>query len=411
MTSRIIFSSAALPKAHLSLPGDRFFSRHHCLIEIVPPQCFLRDLGSTNGTFVNGKQVHSAYLRSGDQIQGGATVLRVESIADDSAGVDHPARTSEVTVQCLNCGLLSKTEGTTQDGKLSFICEECRAKLKNAPQPVPGYEMIRLLGQGGMGTVMLARELKSGNAVAIKTLLPETAVSEQSMRRFLREIKVVASLTHPNIVRYIEHGTYGGVIYLVSEFIEGSDVSKLVRTRGGRLNYREVGRITEQVLDALEYAHKKEFVHRDIKDQNILLEGNYPHVNAKLTDFGLAKSFRQTGLSGVTMAGDVAGTIAYMPPEQVRDFRNVQPTSDIYSMGMTAYSMLTGRHALNLSPKAGIAETVKAIFERPTDPVKTYVTDVPEGFARVIEKAMAKEPEKRWGSAAEMRAAVLKFLS
>jgi serine/threonine-protein kinase len=408
------------PEAHLSLPGDRFFSRHHCLIEIVPPQCFLRDLGSTNGTFVNGKQVHSAYLRSGDQIQGGATVLRVESIAGDSAGGGgdagghNSARTSEVTVQCLNCGLLSKVEGAAQDGqdgKLSFICEECRGKLKNAPQPVPGYEMIRLLGQGGMGTVMLAREIKSGNAVAIKTLLPETAVSEQSMRRFLREIKVVSSLTHQNIVRYIEHGTHGGVIYLVSEFIEGSDVSKLVKMRGGRLSYREVGRITEQVLDALEYAHRKEFVHRDIKDQNILLEGNYPNVNAKLTDFGLAKSFRQTGLSGVTMAGDVAGTIAYMPPEQVRDFRNVLPTSDIYSMGMTAYSMLTGRHALNLSPKAGIAETVKAIFERPADPVRIHVTDVPEGFARIIEKAMAKEPEKRWNSAAEMRAAILKFLS
>ncbi len=405
------------PEAHLSLPGDRFFSRHHCLIEIVPPQCFLRDLGSTNGTFVNGKQVHSAYLRSGDQIQGGATVLLVESIANDNAanaGGRNSARTSEVTVGCLNCGLLSKIEGTARtmgEGKLSFICEECRSKLKNAPQPVPGYEMIRLLGQGGMGTVMLARELKSGNAVAIKTLLPETAVSEQSMRRFLREIRVVSSLTHPNIVRYIEHGTHGGVIYLVSEFIEGSDVSKLVKMRGGRLNYREVGRITEQVLGALEYAHKKEFVHRDIKDQNILLEGNYPHVNAKLTDFGLAKSFRQTGLSGVTMAGDVAGTIAYMPPEQVRDFRNVLPTSDIYSMGMTAYSMLTGRHALNLSPRAGIAETVKAIFERPTDSVRSHVTDVPEGFAGVIEKAMAKEPEKRWGSAAEMRAAILKFLS
>jgi serine/threonine-protein kinase len=400
------------PKAHFSLPDDRYFSRHHCLIEIVPPQCFLRDLGSTNGTFVNGKQVHSSYLRNGDRIQGGATVLQVESLAAGPAEErsSDQSQISEITAQCLNCGLLSKTEGAIDEGKLSFICESCRAKLKNAPQPVPGYEMIRLLGQGGMGTVMLAREIKTGRMVAIKTLLPETAVSEQSMQRFLREIKVASSLEHPNIAGYIEHGSHRGVIYLVSEFVDGSDASRLVKMRGGKLNYREVGKITEQILAALEYAHRREFVHRDIKDQNILVTGNYPALKAKLTDFGLAKSFRQTGLSGVTMAGDVAGTIAYMPPEQIRDFRNVQPVSDIYSMGMTAYSLLTGRHALSLSPKAGIAETIKAIFERPFEPIVTHVADVPQKFAEVIEKALAKEPVKRWSSAGEMRAAVLKAL-
>jgi phage terminase large subunit-like protein len=398
--------------AHLSLPGDRFFSRNHCLIEIVPPQCFLRDLGSTNGTFVNGRQVHSAYLRDGDRIQGGETVLMVESIVREKPGAGAGSFThdSEIIVQCLNCGLLSKTEGSIQEGEMSFICEGCRKKLKDSPQPVPGYEMIRLLGRGGMGTVMLARGRASGKVVAIKTLLPETAVSEQSMQRFLREIKVASSLDHPNIVSYIEHGSHRGVIYLVTEFVDGSDASKLVKRRGGRLSCREVGKITEQILGALDYAHRREFVHRDIKDQNILVEGNYPDLTAKLTDFGLAKSFRQTGLSGVTMAGDVAGTIAYMPPEQVRDFRNVQPTSDIYSMGMTAYSLLTGRHALNLSPKAGIAETIKAIFERSNEPISTHVSDVPRDFSAVIEKALAKEPEKRWTSAAEMRAAVLKAL-
>ena len=400
------------PKAHFSLPEDRYFSRHHCLIEIVPPQCFLRDLGTTNGTFVNGRQVHSSYLRNGDRIQGGETVLLVEAIVDEQprGSFSSSPASSEITVQCLNCGLLSRTEGEVHEGELSFICEDCRHKLKNAPQPVPGYEMVRLLGQGGMGTVMLARELKTGRAVAIKTLLPEMAVSEQSMQRFLREIKVASSLDHPSIVRYIEHGSHRGVIYLVSEFVNGNDASKLVKIRGGKLNYREVGKITQQILDALEYAHRREFVHRDIKDQNILVEGNYPDLKAKLTDFGLAKSFRQTGLSGVTMAGDVAGTIAYMPPEQVRDFRNVQPTSDIYSMGMTAYSLLTGKHALGISPKAGIAETIKAIFERPNEPISAHVSDVPGNFAVVIEKALAKEPEKRWSSAAEMRDAVLKAL-
>lgn len=399
-------------KAHFCLPDDRFFSRHHCLLEIAPPLCFLRDLGSTNGTFVNGRAVQSTHLRSGDRIQGGETVLLVEPTVEQhpTHGFVGNEQPSEITVQCLNCGLLSKTEGAISEGKISFICEECRPKLKNNPQPIPGYEMLRMLGQGGMGSVMLARETETGRAVAIKTLLPEVAVNEQSMQRFLREIKVAASLHHPNIVGYLEHGSHRGVIYLVTEFIDGNDAAKLVKMRGGRLNYREVGKIMEQILAALEYAHKREFVHRDIKDQNILVEGSYPNLKAKLTDFGLAKSFKQTGLSGVTMVGDVAGTIAYMPPEQIRDFRNVQPSADIYSMGMTAYSLLTGRHALNLSPKAGIAETIKAIFERQNEPVSAHVSDVPGEFAAVVERSLAKDPEKRWRSAAAMRAAVLRAL-
>lgn len=409
------FLIGRIEKAHLCLPHDRFFSRNHCLLEIAPPRVFLRDLGSTNGTYVNGKAVQSTHLRNGDRIQGGETVLMVESAIEPpvipaSSPYAVQNQISEVTVQCLNCGLLSKTEAPGEAGSISFICEDCRSKLKEHPQPIPGYEMLRVLGQGGMGSVMLARATLTGRAVAVKTLLPEVAVSEQSMQRFLREIKVAASLRHPNIVEYIEHGSHGGIIYLVTEFVDGNDASKLVKIRGGKLSYREVGRIMEQILDALEYAHRRDFVHRDIKDQNILIEGNYPALKAKLTDFGLAKSFKQTGLSGVTMVGDVAGTIAYMPPEQIRDFRNVQPSADIYSMGMTAFSLLTGRHALNLSPKAGIAETIKAIFEKPNEFVNTYAPDVPPQFAAIVEKSLAKEPENRWRSAAEMRAAVLRLL-
>jgi serine/threonine-protein kinase len=399
-------------KAHFCLPGDRFFSRNHCLLEIAPPQCFLRDLGSTNGTFVNGKSVHTAYLRNGDTIQGGETVLLVETYPDEvpTNAVHHQPAISETAVQCLNCNQLYKVEVSLEQGAISFICEDCRRKLKDVPQPIPGYEMIRLLGKGGMGTVMLARQISTGRPVAIKTLLPEVAVSEQSMQRFIREIKVASALRHPHIVEFIEQGAHRGVIYLVTEFVDGNDGSRLMKLRGGRLNYREVGRITEQILDALEHAHRLDYVHRDIKDQNLLIEGMYPNVNAKLTDFGLAKSFRQTGLSGVTMAGDVAGTIAYMPPEQIRDFRDVRPSADIYSMGMTAFSLLTGRHALNLSPKAGIAETIRTIFEKPNEPVSSFVSDVPAEFAFVIERALAKEPEQRWRSAAEMRGAILRAM-
>lgn len=401
--------------AHFCLPEDRYFSRHHCILEIAPPQCFLRDLGSTNGTFVNGQRTESIYLKSGDQIQGGETVIEVEVASDThlppTIGSPQLTTPSIITIQCLNCGVLSDAEVSRPDAKLTFLCEDCREKLMQNPQPIPNYQMIRILGQGGMGSVMLARSVKDGRAVAIKTLLPEVAVSEQSLKRFLREIEVAASLQHPHIVSYIEHGTHNGMVYLVSEYVGGMDASKLAKHRGGKLHFMEVVKIIEQTLAALDFAHKLGFVHRDIKEQNILVDGSYPNYNSKLTDFGLAKSFKQTGMSGVTMVGDVAGTIAYMPPEQIRDFKDVQPPSDIYAIGMTAYTLMTGRHALDISPKAGIAETVKAIFEKPIVPLVIHSTEIPSGIGSVIEKAIAKDPIHRWATAGEMREALLRSVS
>lgn len=398
--------------AQFCLPHDRFFSRHHCILEIAPPQAFLRDLSSTNGTFVNGMRVETAHLKSGDRIQGGETVLEVEVSAGlDAVGAspDHSQTTQPATinVECLNCRVTAQVEAFHPEARLTYVCDNCRESLKKNPQPVPNYQMIRMIGQGGMGSVMLGRSEIDGRAVAIKTLLPEVAVSEQSLKRFSREIEVASALQHPNIVSYIEHGTHNGLVYLVTEFISGMDASRLAKNHGGKLGYREVVAIVEQTLAALDFAHGLGFVHRDIKEQNILVEGSFPNFTAKLTDFGLSKSFKETGMSGVTMVGDVAGTIAYMPPEQVRDFKDVKPPSDIYAVGMMAYSLLTGAHALDISPKAGIAETVKAIFEKPIIPIRSRLPDIPPHIASVIETALAKGVESRWRTAGAMREALL----
>ena len=398
--------------AHLYLPEDKFFSRHHCLLEIAPPRCFLRDLGSTNGTFVNGQKVSEAYLHSGDRIQGGQTVLEVEVQADQSVAVDSseaPTLTNPtiVMVECANCGRRDQAEGSPQDEPMTFLCEDCREELKRRPAPVAGYETIRMLGRGGMGCVMLAREEKSGRSVAIKTLLPEVAVTGQSLRRFMREIEVAAALDHPNIVRFLASGTNNGAVYLVTEFVDGSDAARLADKHGGRLPYPQAIDIVAQALDALAYAHAKGYIHRDIKESNILITGEAPNLIAKLTDFGLAKSFTQSGMSGITMAGDMAGTFAYMPPEQIKDFRNVRPTSDIYAIGMTAYSLLAGDTALDLGPKNDIASTVRAIFEGPIIPLLQRAPDVPARVAEVIERALAKDPALRWQSAAAMRTALM----
>ena len=405
------------PDAHLYLPDDRFFSRNHCLLEINPPRAFLRDLGSTNGTFVNGQKVKEAFLNSGDQIRGGETTLVVEvTTTDDRQMMETtqdivPGRPVIVVVECLNCGRREEAQASNPDEKLTFLCEDCRIELRRSPQSVPGYDTVKLLGRGGMGCVMLGRDHKTGRAVAIKTLLPEFAVSEKAMRRFMREIDVAASLKHKNIVEFIDRGTHNGVVYLITEFVDGSDASKLAESQGGRLAYEDGISIMSQALDALSYAHAQGYIHRDFKDQNILVAGPLGDRTAKLTDFGLAKSFTHSGMSGVTMAGEMAGTLAYMPPEQLRNFRDVKPQSDIYAVGMTAYSLLSGTLALNLTRKSSVNDTIRAIFEQPCIPLHQRAPHIPQTVCDIIDRALAKDPAQRWQSAGAMRMALLHAVS
>lgn len=401
------------PDAHLYLPEDRFFSRNHCLLEINPPHSFIRDLGSTNGTFVNGIQVKEAFLKNGDQIRGGETILVVEVTTADQ--VDLSETTQEavrgrpvlVMVECLNCGRREQAQASAPDEKLTFLCEECRIELKRSPQSVPGYEMVKLLGRGGMGCVMLGREHTTGRAVAIKTLLPEFAVSDKAMRRFMREIDVAATLRHKNIVEFIDRGTHNGVVYLVTEFVDGMDAARLAESQGGCLSYEDGISIIVQALDALSYAHSEGYIHRDFKDQNILVAGHSPNYIAKLTDFGLAKSFTHSGMSGVTMAGEMAGTLAYMPPEQLRNFRDVKPQSDIYAVGMTSYSLLAGTLALDLKGKSSVNDTIRAIFEQTCIPLKQRAPHVPTQVCEIIDRALLKDPSQRWQSASAMHKALI----
>ncbi len=401
------------PEAHLCLPDDRYFSRNHCLLEMNPPHSHLRDLASTNGTFLNGRRVQNAYLNNGDRIQCGETILVVEvttesiDLSETTQDAGIPKRPVLVMVECVNCGRREQAQASAPDEHLTFLCEDCRIELKRSPQAIPGYDTVKLVGRGGMGCVMLGREQKTGRPVAIKTLLPEFAVSDKAMKRFMREIDVAATLKHKNIVEFIDRGTHNGVVYLVTEFVDGADACKLAEHNGGRLSYEDGISIISQALDALSFAHAQGYIHRDFKDQNILVAGRSPNLVAKLTDFGLAKSFSNSGMSGVTMAGEMAGTLAYMPPEQLRNFRDVKPQSDIYAVGMTAYSLLTGSLALDLSKSSGVNDTIRAIFEQPAVPLHQRASHIPRPVCEIIDRALAKDPAQRWQSAGAMRNALL----
>src|SRR5262249_36483245 len=213
------------------------------------------------------------------------------------------------------------------------------------------YELERELGEGGMATVFLARDVRHGRRVAIKVLRPELAVLLGSVR-FMHEIRVTANLQHPNILPLYDSGAVDELLYYVMPFVEGESLrAKLDRDR--QLGVEDAVGIARAVAAALDYAHEHGIVHRDIKPENILLQRG----QALVADFGIAQAVSAAGGSGLTATGFSVGTPHYMSPEQAAGDRPVDARSDIYSLGATTYEMLTG-------DRPHVASTAHAIIAK-----------------------------------------------
>lgn len=267
---------------------------------------------------------------------------------------------------------------------------------------IPGYEILRELGRGGMGVVHQARRQADSSLVAIKALL-QTAPDNRSVARFLREVDVLKVLSHPHIVAFREMGHVAGRIYFIMDYIEGCDASRLLREQGP-LPVRRAVEILCQLLEALAYAHEKGFVHRDVKPSNLLLTREGSREVVKLADFGLAKAYQQSPLSGLTLTGSTGGTPAYMPPEQVLDFRSSRPAADQYAAAATLYELLTGRWLYD-EVKAPTDLLLKKLSEEPV-PIRKRQPQVPEKLAQVIHRALARQPEKRFADVTAFRLAL-----
>jgi serine/threonine protein kinase len=276
-----------------------------------------------------------------------------------------------------------------------------------APPAIDGYQSEQCLGIGGMGAVYLARR-KEGNArVAIKVMLSRVAVDEHSRETFKREMEIVRGLHHDNIVEFIDHGSAGAAFYFIMEFCDGGNVADLMRRHGGKLPLEAAKPIMLQALAGLAHAHKNDFVHRDLKPQNILLCGSGSGLITKVSDFGLAKNFQKAGLSGHTVTGSYAGTSAYMPSEQVTNFKYVKPASDVWSLGATFYNMLTGE--LPRDFRRG-QDPIEVVLRGDIVPIRRRDSATPNALAEVIDKALSKEVESRHPSAMEMLEAMKRAL-
>ena len=256
------------------------------------------------------------------------------------------------------------------------------------------YQVLGVLGQGGMGAVYRVRNLLSDREEAMKVVLPEIADSPESADRFLREIKVQASLQHPHIAALRTAVRVDGRILMIMELIDG--VSLAATLRSGRMPLAAALRIADDVLGALAYAHAQGVIHRDIKPANILVDSRGA---AKLTDFGVARALNEKSL---TITGLVIGSLHYMSPEQIRsqavDFR-----SDLYSLGVTLYEMLTGRKPIEGNSEYEIMHAhVEQIPAAPAD----LVPGLPGDVSRVVQKAIAKAPGERFQTATAFQSAI-----
>ncbi|PYU53933.1 MAG: hypothetical protein DMG56_28065, partial [Acidobacteria bacterium] len=249
------------------------------------------------------------------------------------------------------------------------------------------YEILGVLGAGGMGTVYKVRNVLSDRIEAMKVLLPNPGDQKALAGRFLREIKVLASLSHPNIAALRTALTIDNQLVMIMEYVEGITLS--ARMEQGVIPLGQALNYVSQVLAALSYAHKRQVVHRDIKPSNMMLT---PEGITKLMDFGIARSGPDMGL---TMTGTTLGSLSYMSPEQVK-CAPVDARSDLYSLGVSLYEMVTGQRPFQVDSHFSILQA--HLLELPKPPVEIK-PDLPEAVSKIILKAMEKDPAKRFQSA------------
>ena len=268
------------------------------------------------------------------------------------------------------------------------------------------YELLRKLGEGGMGTVYLARHTRLDRIVALKVLPPDRMRDSSAVARFEREMRAVGGLDHPSIVRATDAGDVDGTHFLVMEYVEGLDLSSLVE-RLGPIGMADACELVRQAALGLQHVHERGMVHRDIKPSNLMLT---PRGEVKILDLGLALLQRGDGeLQGITTVGRFMGTLDYMAPEQADDSHEVDIRADVYGLGATLYRLICGVPPFAGNSYRSPLKKLKALATEPVPRVRDRRPEVPAGLAQVIERMLAKEPADRFAAPAEVAEALQPF--
>jgi serine/threonine protein kinase len=346
------------------------------------------------------------------------------AIADARTLQSAPGRATPRSGEGLSGGRASTPSGLgaaatstrARDARVAAFAGLADARLATMPIKIGDvvndkYLVERVLGEGGAGVVVAATNLDLDEPVALKFLKPEMCDRGEVVTRFAREAKAAASIKSEHVAKVLDVGqTADGAPFIVMEYLDGEDLFRLVRAQGP-LAIADATEWVMQACEALAVAHARGIVHRDVKPENLFLvradHGGLPTV--KVLDFGISKS-ALTGAFGVDAAAfrtsHQVGTPAYMSPEQVRSAAEVDARSDIFSLGLVLYELLTGRHAFFAKT---VPEMCAAILEQTPRAVDAIRPEVPRALARVVERCLAKRPEDRFADVASLAAALLPF--
>jgi serine/threonine protein kinase/tetratricopeptide (TPR) repeat protein len=300
-------------------------------------------------------------------------------IPDGPSNTDHPE----------NLAFLFDSQGDESENTLPL-----GAQVPETKQPrVAGYEILEVLGIGGMGIVYKARQVRLDRFVALKMIRAGAGARPQDLARFEEEAKAVAAIEHPNIVRIFEIGEYGGMPYCSLEYLAGGSLTKKI---GGKPQpVDEAARIVETLAGAMEVAHQHKIIHRDLKPANVLLAAD---GTLKITDFGLVK--RLEGDSSRTRSGTILGTPSYMAPEQARgETQNVGPAADQYALGAILYELLTGRPPFQ---GTSVLDTLDQVRKKEPVPPSQLQPKMPRDIETICLKCLEKEPSRRYPDVAAL---------
>jgi serine/threonine protein kinase len=352
-------------QANCALP-DLQVSRVHFQIEKRGEQIWVVDQGSSGGTLVNGRKVSAQQLKAGDIIRAGETQLRFVPVGADSTVSAH-----------------------AEPDRLEALAGTIWGRFQVGP----------LLARGSSGCVFKAQDTETGQTVALKVLFPELAKSEEEMQRFIRTMKTIMPLSHPNLIALLGAGRKGSNCWASMEYIEGESLAKLIERYGreGKLPWKYSLRVAVHIARALNYGYQHNIIHRNITPNNILVRT--ADQTSLLGDLMLAKALEGTLAEQITKPGQMIGELNYMSPERTRSATNVDCRSDLYSLGATLYVLLTGK-----LPHGGLtlAETLQHIRSAEPQKPSIYVPQIPPEFETAILKMLAKEPAKRFQTPAEL---------
>jgi serine/threonine protein kinase len=358
---------------------DMAVSRVHCEVEVRGKRILITDLDSGSGTFVNGKRITEAELRVGDVVKIGDTELKVEGDIDPAEATTLPPPvTGPARPVLLTADRLHLLKGT----KLSH------------------YEIGDVVAKGHSGLVFKAGDFKNDRTVAFKVLWPEFSRNEEEMLRFIRAMKTMMPLRHPNLVALYGAGKTGPYCWIAMEFVEGESLTQVIARLGtaGMLDWKKSLRIAVYVARALEYAHGLHIIHRNITPQNVLV-GKTPDIT-KLGDLMLAKAQEGSLAQQITKPGELLGDVRFMSPERTgAGSTAVDGRSDIYSLGALVYNLLAGRPPFE---GGNLVETIAKIRQAEAIKPKKYQLAIPDLFQDVVMKMLAKRPADRYQTATDL---------